>query len=194
MSPYNAPVFFIKKKDGGFRLVCDWRQLNKITVKNKACLPNIDDLFDTVLGSKYFTKLDLASGYHQVRIRESDIPKTAINTPIGHFEFKVMGFGLTNAPATFSSMMSRVLQPFLRKSVVVFLDDILIYSRTWNDHLRHISEGLGALRCHELFCKPSKCEFAASSMNFLGHCITGSTLAPDEVVRCCGMACSYNGL
>ena len=100
-SPFGAPVFFVKKADGSLRLVCDWRELNKITIDNEACLPNMDDLFDTVQGCKYFTKLDLHSGYNQVRIRENDIPKTAINTPLGHFQFKVMGFGLCNAPATF---------------------------------------------------------------------------------------------
>ena len=103
-SPYGAPVFFIKKRDGSLRLVCDWRrrQLNKIIIKSKVCLPNVEDLFDVVQGSTFFSKLDLASGYHQVRIREEDIHKTAINTPLGHFEYKVMGFGLTNAPATFT--------------------------------------------------------------------------------------------
>ena len=105
-SPYGAPVFFVKKKDGSLRLVCDWRQLNKITVNNEACLPNMDDLFDTVHGCKYFSKLDLHSGYNQVRIREKDIPKTAIHTPLGHFQFKVMEFGLCNAPATFQSLMN----------------------------------------------------------------------------------------
>ena len=112
--------FLFKKTDGSLRLVCDWRQLNKITIKNKACLRNIEDLFDTVQGSKYFSKLDLASGYHQVRVTDYDIHKTAINTPFGHYEYRVMGFGLTNAPATFMSLMNHVLQPFLRKCVVVF--------------------------------------------------------------------------
>ena len=102
-SPYGAPVFFVKKADGSLWLVCDWRELNRITIKNEACLPNMDDLFDTVQGSKYFTKLDLHSGYNQVRIRGEDIPKTAVNTPLGHFQFKVMGFGLCNAPATFQT-------------------------------------------------------------------------------------------
>ena len=135
-SPYGAPVFFVKKADGSLRMVCDWRDLNKITIKNKACLPNIDDLFDTVQGSAYFSKLDLRSGYNQIRIKAEDIPKTAINTPFGHFEFSVMGFGLTNAPATFQSLMNSIMQPYLRKFVVVFLDDILVFTRTWEDHIR----------------------------------------------------------
>ena len=179
-SPFGAPVFFIKKKDGSFRLVCDWRQLNKITIKNRACMPNIDDLFDVVQGSKFFSKLDLASGYYQVRICPEDVSKTAVNTPLGHFEFNVMGFGLTNAPATFTALMNNVLKPFLRKSVVVFLDDILIFSRTWEDHIRHIREVLTALKSHNLFCKAKKCEFATKCVTFLGHQITGTSLAPDE--------------
>ena len=119
-SPYGAPVFFVKKSDGSLRMVCDWRQLNRITIKNKACLPNIDDLFDTVQGSCFFTKLDLRSGYNRIRIEEEDVPKTAINTPFGHFQFRVMGFGFTNAPATFQSLMNSILQPYLRRFVVVF--------------------------------------------------------------------------
>ena len=111
-SPYGAPVFFVKKSDGSLRLVCDWRPLNKITTKVQACLPNIDDLFDTVRGAQYFSKLDLMSGYHQVRIKQEDIPKTAINTPFGHYQFRVMGFGLTNAPATFTALMNSVLKTF----------------------------------------------------------------------------------
>ena len=121
-SPFGAPVFFVKKTDGSWRLVCDWRELNRITVKNEACLPNTDDLFDTIQGSKYFTKLDLHSGYNQVRVRESDIPKTAINTHLGHFQYKVMGFGLCNAPATFMCLINHILGPSLRRFVVVCLE------------------------------------------------------------------------
>ena len=179
-SPFGAPVFFVKKADGSLRMVCDWRQLNKITIKNKACLPNIDDLFDCVQGSKYFSKLDLLSGYHQVRIREQDVPKTAINTAFGHYQFRVMGFGLTNAPATFQTLMNEILRPFLRKSVVVFLDDILIYSKDWKSHLRDITSVLDVLRSQSLYCKPSKCLFAAKDVKFLGHVISGSTISPDK--------------
>ena len=141
-------MFFIKKADGTFRLVCDWRELNKITVKNEACLPNIDDLFDTIQGSKYFSKLDLRSGYNQVRIREEDVHKTVFNTPLGHFQFKVMGFGLCNAPATFQSLMTQILRPYLRKLVVVFLDDILIFCSYWKEPLDHVRMVLQALREH----------------------------------------------
>ena len=178
-SPFGAPVFFVRKADGSLRLVCDWRQLNKITIKNKACLPNADDLFDTVLGAKYFSKLDLASGYHQVRIRDSDVPKTAINTALGHFQYRVMGFGLTNAPATFMSLMNEVLRPFLRKCVVVFLDDILIYSNSWKEHLQHLDAVLSTLEQNQLYCKPAKCTFGTSFVRYLGHILTGTTIAPD---------------
>ena len=178
-SPYGAPVFFVKKKDGSLRLVCDWRQLNRITINNEACLPNMDDLFDTVQGCKYFSKLDLHAGYNQVRIRKEDIPKTAINTPLGHFQFTVMGFGLCNAPATFQSLMNEVLRPYLRKFVVVFLDDILIFSRTWKEHLEHVRTVLSSLRQHQLFCKPSKSLFGATETLYLGHIITGHSIAPD---------------
>ena len=169
----------MKKADGSLRLVCDWRQQNKITIDNEACLPNMDDLFDTVKGCKYFTKLDLHSGYNQVRIRENDIPKTAINTPLGHFQFRVMGFGLCNAPATFQSLMNEVLRPYLRKFVVVFLDDILIFSKTWEEHLTHVRKIFTALCEQQLYCKPSKCLFGATETLYLGHIITGSTIAPD---------------
>ena len=180
-SPFGAPVFFVKKADGSLRLVCDWRQLNRITIKNKACLPNIEDLFDTVQGSKYFSKLDLASGYHQVRVRDCDVRKTAINTPFGNYEYRVMGFGLTNAPATFLSLMNHVLQPFLSKFVVVFLDDILIYNRSWKEHLQHIRAVMTCLRRNQLYCKPKKCEFGEIQVKFLGHLVTGTTLAPDPL-------------
>ena len=178
-SPYGAPVFFVKKADGSLRIVCDWRDLNKITIKNKACLPNIDDLFDTVQGARYFTKLDLRSGYNQIRISEKDVPKTAINTPFGHFQFRVMGFGLTNAPATFQALMNSILQPYLRDFVVVFLDDILIFSKTWSEHLRHVSTVLETLRAYKLFCKPSKCEFGLRDVIFLGHKLSGLSISPD---------------
>lgn len=180
-SPFGAPVFFVKKADGTLRMVCDWRELNRITIKNKACLPNVDDLFDAVQGSGYFSKLDLHSGYNQIRIREADIPKTAINTPFGHFQFRVMGFGLTNAPATFQSMMNDILRPYLRKFVVVFLDDILIFSKTWEEHLDHVRTVLETLRRHQLYCKPVKCQFGALEILFLGHELSGTSIAPDSL-------------
>ena len=178
-SPYGAPVFFVKRANGSLRMVCDWRDLNRITIKNQACLPNIDDLFDAVHGSTYFTKLDLWSGYNQIRFEETAFPKTAINTPFFHFQFTVMGFGLTNAPATFQTLMNTIFQPYLRKFVVVFLDNILIFRKSWKDHFDHLRIVLNTLRSHELYCKPSKCEFGISDVLFLGHHINRSYISPD---------------
>ena len=120
-SPNGAPVFYIKKTDGNLRMVCDRRQLNRVTVKKKACLPSIHNLFDTVQGGRYFTELDLRVGYHQIRTQDKDVARTAINTPFGHFDFRVMGFGLTNAPATFQTILNTILHPYLRNFVVGFL-------------------------------------------------------------------------
>ncbi|GKA90269.1 putative reverse transcriptase domain-containing protein, partial [Tanacetum coccineum] len=137
-SPWGAPVLFVKKKDGSFRMCIDYRELNKLTVKNRYPLPRIDDLFDQLQGSQFFSKIDLRSGYHQLRVHEDDIPKTAFRTRYGHFEFTVMPFGLTNAPMVFMDLMNRVCRPYLDKFVIVFIDDILIYSKTREEHLREV--------------------------------------------------------
>nr|GEW13177.1 putative reverse transcriptase domain-containing protein [Tanacetum cinerariifolium] len=145
-SPWGAPVLFVKKKNGSFRMCIDYRELNKLTIKNRYPLPRIDDLFDRLQGSQFFSKIDLRSGYHQLRVHEDDIPKTAFRTRYGHFEFTVMPFGLTNAPAVFIDLMNRVCRPYLDKFVIVFIDDILIYSKTQKEHvehLRHVINGNG---------------------------------------------------
>ncbi|GJU93809.1 putative reverse transcriptase domain-containing protein [Tanacetum coccineum] len=137
-SPWGAPVLFVKKKDGSFRMCIDYRELNKLTVKNRYPLPRIDDLFDQLQGSQFFSKIDLRSGYHQLRVHEDDIPKTAFRTRYGYFEFTVMPFGLTNAPTVFMDLMNRVCRPYPDKFVIVFIDDILIYSKTWEEHEEHL--------------------------------------------------------
>ncbi|GKB16905.1 putative reverse transcriptase domain-containing protein [Tanacetum coccineum] len=158
-SPWGAPVLFMKKKDGSFRMCIDYRELNKLTVKNRYPLPRIDDLFDQLQGSQFFPKIDLRSGYHQLRVHEDDIPKTVFRTSYGHFEFIVMPFGLTNEPAVFMDLMNRVCRPYLDKFLIVFIDDILIYSKTREEHIEHLRLVLELLKKEKLYAKFSKCEF-----------------------------------
>ncbi|XP_050222343.1 uncharacterized protein LOC126672437 [Mercurialis annua] len=155
-----------------FRLCIDYRQLNKVTIKNSYPLPRIDDLFDQLEGVKCFSKIDLRSGYHQLRIRDVDVPKTAFRTRYGHFEFLVMSFGLTNAPAAFMDMMNRAFKPFLDQFVIVLIDDILIYSRSEEEHAFHLRTILQTLREHQLYAKFSKCEFWLDQVTFLGHVVS----------------------
>jgi hypothetical protein len=170
-SPYGAPVLFVKKKDGTLRMCIDYRALNKITIKNKYPLPRIDELLDRLLGAKYFSKIDLRSGYHQVRIAEEDVPKTAFRTRYGHYEFLVMPFGLTNAPATFMHLMQQTFRKHLDDFVIIFLDDVLVYSRSKEEHDKHLRIVLETLRENKLYAKLSKCEFYSKEISFLGHVI-----------------------
>nr|XP_048330622.1 uncharacterized protein LOC125422597 [Ziziphus jujuba var. spinosa] len=157
VSPWGAPVLFVKKKDGTWRLCVDYRQLNKATIRNKYPLPRIDDLFYQLQGAKVFSKIDLRSRYHQLRTRESDIPKTAFRTRYGHYEFLVMSFGLTNAPAVFMDLMNQVFCPYLDQFVIVFIDDILVYLWSEIEHEMHLSLVLKTLRQNQLYAKFSKC-------------------------------------
>ncbi|KAG8488519.1 hypothetical protein CXB51_016409 [Gossypium anomalum] len=155
-SPWGTPVLFVKKKDGSMRLCVDYRQLNKVTIKNKYPLPRIDDLFDQLKGATWFSKIDLRSGYYQLRVKESDVPKTSFRTRYAHYEFLVMPFGLTNAPAVFMDLMNRIFQPYLDKFVVVFIDDILIYSKDETEHAEHLMIVLQTLKNKQLYAKFSK--------------------------------------
>ena len=162
----------------------DYRQLNKLTIKNKYPLPRIDELFDQVKGAMVFSKIDLRSGYHQIRIKEEDITKTAFRTRYGHYEFVVLPFGLTNAPATFMCLMNSVFHRFLDKFVLIFIDDILIYSRSREEHEEHLRIVLQTLREHQLYAKFSKCDFFREEIQYLGHIITKEGIAVDpEKIR-----------
>nr|GEU73619.1 putative reverse transcriptase domain-containing protein [Tanacetum cinerariifolium] len=158
-SPWGAPVLFVKKKDGSFKMCIDYRELNKLTGKNRYPLPWIDDLFDQLQGYSIYSKIDLRSGYQQLRVREQDVPKTAFRTRYGHYEFQVMPFGLTNTPAVFMDLMNRVCKPYLDKFVIVFIDDILIYSKDEKEHKEHLKAILELLKEEKLYAKFSKCEF-----------------------------------
>jgi hypothetical protein len=173
VSPWGAPVIFIRKKDGSWRLCIDYRQLNKATIKNQYPLPRIDDLFDQMKGATVFSKIDLRSGYHQLRIKEDDVPKTAFKMRFGHYEFTVLPFGLTNAPGVFMSLMNGVFREYLDKFIQVFIDDILIYSRMMEEHDEHLRLVLQCLREHKLYGKLSKCSFYQSKIHYLGHVISG---------------------
>ncbi|GKC43198.1 putative reverse transcriptase domain-containing protein, partial [Tanacetum coccineum] len=177
--PWGAPVLFVKKKDGSFRMCIDYRELNKLMVKNRYPLPRIDDLFDQLQGLSVYSKIDLTSVYHQLRVREEDIPKTAFKTRYGHYEFQVMLFGLTNAPAVFMDLMNQVCKPYLDKFVIVFIDDILIYSKNKQEHEEHLKLILEFLKKEELYDKISKCEFWIPKVQFLSYVIDSQGIHVD---------------
>ncbi len=180
VSPYGAPVLFVRKKDGSVRMCIDYRSLNRITLKNTCSMPRIDEVFDQLKGAKIFSKLDLTSGFHQIRVKESDVEKTAFNTKFGHFEFRVLPFGLTNAPATFMTLMRKVFLDFLDVFVCIFLDDILVYSKSEGDHLVHLKLVLERLRSNRLFAKLTKCQWFKTKIPFLGHIITDEGITVDQ--------------
>ncbi|XP_070040992.1 uncharacterized protein [Nicotiana tomentosiformis] len=178
-SPWGAPVLFVRKKDGSLWMCIDYRQMNKVKIKNKYPLPRVDDLFDQLQGAKCFSKIALRYGYHQVRVKEEDIPKTAFRTRYEHFEFRGMSFDLTNASTVFMDLMNRVFRPFLDLFVIVFIDDILVYSRSEAEHVDHLCTVLRVLQNGKLYAKFSKCEFWLNSVAFLGHIISSKGIWVD---------------
>lgn len=165
-SPYASPTVLVRKKNGSWRLCVDYRRLNSNTVKDRFPIPLIEDLMDELGGSTIFSKLDLRSGYHQVRMAQGEEHKTAFKTHTGHFEYLVMPFGLTNAPATFQALMNHVFGSYLRKFIIVFFDDILTYSKNLEDHVFHLKLNFQTLRDNHLLLNKPKCYFATTKVEY----------------------------
>lgn len=177
-SLFSSPVLLVRKKDGSYRLCVDYRALNAVTVWDNFPIPTIDELLDDLGSAQIFTKLDLHSGYHQIWVHDRDIPKIAFRTADGHFEFLVMPFGLCNAPSTFQSAMNQIFAPYLHRFIIVFFDDILVYSRAMTEHLSHLRQVFDCLSTHQYFLKPSKCIFGRGTVEYLGHIVSSGSVQP----------------
>ena len=181
VSPWGAPVLFVKKKDGTLRMCIDYQQINKVIENNKYPLPRIEDLFDQLRGESVFSKIDLRSGYYQFRVKEVEVPKTTFRTRYGHYEFFLIPFELTNASDAFLDLMNSVFHPYLDQFVVVFIDDILVYSKDAQEHEHHLRIVLKILRENQLFAKLSKCDFWLEEVSFLGHSVSAEGIRVDLV-------------
>jgi hypothetical protein len=180
-SPYGAPILFVGKKDGSLRMCCDWRRLNSQTIKSRYPLPRIDQLLDQLHGATIFSSLDLQSGYHQILINPEDVPKTAFTTPFGHYQFKVMSFGLCNAPATFQAVMNKIFKPLLNKGVLVYMDDILIFAKSKAEHVELLRQVLQILKENNFFARLDKCEFEQHELKYLGHIVSADGIKVNPV-------------
>ena len=178
-SSYSAPMGMVHNKEGSWHMCPYYKDINKITIKDMFPIHVIDELLDELCGAVYFTKLDLYLGHHQIRMKEEDIPKITFKTHEVHYEFLVIPFGVTNAPSTFQGLMNSIFKPFLKKFVLVFFDDILIYRKSWEEHVQHVDKMLQLKKEKQLYVKPSKYLFGVKEVEYLGHIVSQERVKVD---------------